>query len=107
MAYECCRAARADIADAELDDRAQPSRVPQGSTPTTRFSLGPKVPITPWGISQKHLQPRQAEGRSNQRRCSKSADSWPCVGSPDAGVAASNVTLASARSVSYTHLRAH
>jgi len=39
MAYECCRDARADIAGAASDDRAQPGRTPQGSLPTTRFAI--------------------------------------------------------------------
>src|SRR5665647_1188320 len=53
MAQESGRDVRADIAGAESGDRAQPSRDLQGSEPTAQFHLGPKVPITPWGMSQK------------------------------------------------------
>src|SRR5665811_944214 len=55
MAQESVWDVRADGAGSESGDRAQRSRDLQGSIPTTRFSLGPKVPITPWGMSQRIL----------------------------------------------------
>ena len=77
-------------------ERPPAGRFGEASTSTTPVKWTPQSLLSQW-VCHTVVLARQTGGRSNQRRCSKSADTRWSIGSLGAGVAAASVALASTR----------